>query len=404
MSKKTRGLIAFASLIVLSIFLLNCGSSSSRPSGVLFSTSQGTAEVDSFAIDLDNGKLSEINTAAPTDTFPSDIVLDPSAGVLFVLNQGAGGLTPTITAYTVNSNGSVTKSGSSTPISVPNAVSMRRDKSGNFLIVASQGTIPPPDSCNPPVAGCPAISVFAIQSGSTSVTEVPGSPFLLQRVVSSAAPVDTPNGTLLYVTNIQDLSGTHNDNTVSVFNVDATGTITEVLGSPYTTTSAPTNALPVSVSPTGGSAALFVYVTNQTTNNIDIFNVCIVQNSSCTQTDVDNATMTLVGTPQSVGQKPTAMTVDPTNNFLYVLNHDSSTVSGFRINPTTGALTQLNPATVSVGANPFGIAMHPNGEFLYVSNLGTNNITGFIASTTTGALGTPVTVTTPAQPAGIVAK
>jgi len=404
MSKKIRGLVAFASLIVLSLFLLNCGSSSSHPSGILLATSQGTAEVDSFAIDLDNGKLTEINTAAPTDTFPSDIVLDPSGGVAFVLNQGAGSLTPSITAYTVNSNGTLTKSGASTPISVPNAVSMRRDAAGKFLFVASQGTIPPPASCNPPVAGCAAVSVFSIQSGSTSVSEVAGSPFLLQRVASFAGPVDTPNGTLLYVTNIQDLSGTHNDNTVSVFNVDDSGTITEVLGSPYLTTSAPTTVLPVSIAPTGGSTQLFVYVANQTTNNIDIFDVCIVVNGACTQTDVDDALMTRVGSPQSVGQKPTAMIVDPTNNFLYVLNHDSSSVSGFRINPSTGALTALNPATVSVGANPFGITMHPNGEFLYVSNLGTNNITGFTASTTTGALGTPVTVTTPAQPAGLVAK
>jgi len=98
------------------------------------------------------------------------------------------------------------------------------------------------------------------------------------------------------------------------------------------------------------------------------------------------------------------MTVDPTNNFLYVVNHGSSTVSAFRINPTTGELSALNPSSVSTGTSPVGITMHSSGKFLYVSNNASSNISGFDVSTTNGALSNATNVTSSAQPAGLVAK
>ncbi len=70
MLKKLRGLMAFVSFLGLSLFLLNCGSSHSRPSGVLFVASQGASTVGSYAIDLTNGKLTQLNTTAPTGNTP----------------------------------------------------------------------------------------------------------------------------------------------------------------------------------------------------------------------------------------------------------------------------------------------------------------------------------------------
>ncbi len=70
MSKKISGVVALVGLCALSLFLLNCGSSSSRPSGILYVLTQGTNDVgnnvSSFAIDLSNGTLSLINSNAST--------------------------------------------------------------------------------------------------------------------------------------------------------------------------------------------------------------------------------------------------------------------------------------------------------------------------------------------------
>jgi 6-phosphogluconolactonase (cycloisomerase 2 family) len=358
--------------------------------------------------------LSQINTTAPTDSTPSDIILDPSGTAAFVLNIGSSD----VTGYTVNSNGSLTAAGGNTPITAPSPVSMARDAAGKFLFVASLGSSPPPAGCAiAPTAGCPGISVFSMQSGSATLSPLAGSPFLLGRVPTSVAPsitVTVPNpkptgpaeltGPLVYVTGNQDLGGT-NDNTVSEFVYDvASSTFTEMTNSPYSTASNPSAVLAVNLAPVGGAGGVFVYTTNMTTNNVSIFEVCTVPNAVCPQTDVDIAKMTPVGSPVSVGQAPVAMTVDSTNNFFYVVNRNSNSVSGFRINQTTGGLTALTPPTVSTGSNPVALTIHSSGKFLYVSNSGSDNISGFNVSTVDGALSSSATVTSSAQPAGLVAK
>src|SRR5271154_3836603 len=89
MLKKISGVVALAGLCALSLFLLNCGSSSSRPTGVLYVLTQGNNgvgnNVSSFAIDLDTGNLSLVNSNAATCNpagascgAPLDILLDPA--------------------------------------------------------------------------------------------------------------------------------------------------------------------------------------------------------------------------------------------------------------------------------------------------------------------------------------
>jgi len=386
MSKKMRGILAFLALVGLSFLLLNCGSSSSRPAGVLYVLSQGDSTVGSFAINLDNGKLSQINTTAQTDSTPLSILLDSSQTVAFVLNQGSS----TITSYTLNGDGSLTKASGSTPVP-DGSIAMARNAGGTLLFVVSQSPA--------------SISVFSMQSGSATLSPVETDP--LTHVPTSVSVGTGGNGELLYVTGNQDLVAS-NDNTVSEFSVDGTGHLAELTGSPYTVGSDPGAVVAVNTTPIGGAGGLFVYVANSGSasggNSLSVFSVCTVTNATCSAQDVDDATMLPVGTPVSVGLAPIAMTVDPTNTFLFVVNHDSSTVSGFRINATTGDLSALNPAAVSTGSGPVSIAMHSSGKFLFVSNNASSNLSGFNVDTTSGKMSTAINVTSAAQPAGIVAK
>ena len=72
MSKKICGVAALMGLCALSLALLNCGSSSSRPSGLLYVLTQGLNSnglgnnVSSFSINLNSGALSLINSNAST--------------------------------------------------------------------------------------------------------------------------------------------------------------------------------------------------------------------------------------------------------------------------------------------------------------------------------------------------
>ncbi len=463
MSKKLRGFCVLAALCALSLLLLSCGSSSSRPSGLLYVLTQGSTgvgnNVSSFSINLDSGSLSLINSNASTCMagggdcgLPIDIVLDPTAADAFVLNQGipSSNVSPTIYPYSVNSDGSLSSPGTvaswscigltaGSCVAYPDlSVAMARDSAGQFLFVINQGSFPSPTTCPARgaavnssadatnFAGCPSISVFSMQSGSNSLTFVSQSssyqsPFFISKLPTGVSPVTYTGSAgaqeLLLVSNNLDIctsgcSPLHNDDTLGVYSVSSSGILTEQVGSPYATETDPISVQAVNTNPStgGNNGGVFVYVGVQPTSSgaIDAFQVCTVQNATCSAADVTNSTLTAVGNPTSAGQLPVSMLVDPTDNFLYVAAQGTNQVFGFKINTTSGVLSALSPASQPTGSQPVALAMHPGinsaGQFLYVSNSVSSNISGFAVSTTTGSMSSPTTVISPAGPSGMAAK
>jgi hypothetical protein len=479
MSKKIGGVVAFVGLCALSLFLVSCGSSSSRPAGVLYVLTQGSnavgSNVSTFAMDLNSGGLSLVNSNASTCPtaatssnpdpcgLPVDILLDPTGATAFVLDQGAppcptcspadnNPVAPAIYPYKAGSDGSLSAPGTAvtwtcTGTDVSNcsdsATAMVRDAAGQFLFVIDHGSYPTPGFPNPtpypscphvPTAAfdvCPSISVFTMTSG--TLTLAAGSPFYLSKIPTALSAITiTPSGgtaeELLFVTNNQDICSQnciapspHNDNTVSVYAVSSSGTLTEQPNSPYAVAAVnPLSVLAVNTNPAGqNSGGLFVYVGNEdSSGHVYPFEVCtVVDNAKCTQQQVTQNLMFPLRTcpeiscevpPSSVGQKPVAMVVDPTNNFLYVASEGSNQVFGFRINAGAGALTALSPANLPTGSQPVAMALHPTinntGQFLYTSNSGSSNISGFALSTTSGTMSSLPAVVTPAAPSGMTAR
>jgi hypothetical protein len=452
MSKKIGVVVALVGLCALSLFLLSCGSSSSRPSGVLYVLTQGSNgtgnNVSSFAIDLSSGGLSLVNSNASTCVpaggscgLPLNIVLDPTGAAAFVLNQGVpcvpqgnqcvpssnSPVAPSIYPYTVNSDGSLSAPGTplywtctSSPCTATNAlpdtaVAMVRDAAGQFLFVIDQGSYPSPGLC-------PSISVFAMSS--TGLTLESGSPVCLTKIPTALSAVTyTPSGStaqeLLFVTNSVDIctigcNPPHNDNTLSVFSVSSSGALAELTpNSPYATNTDPLSVLAVNTNQAGQSGGVFVYVGSQPAGSgaLNVFQLCtVVGIAGCTQVDLDNKLLVPVLTPPppSTGQNPVGMVVDPTNNFLYVVCEVQNAVYGYLINSTTGVLTALNPPNQSTGSQPVALAMHPSvnnsGQFLYTSNSNASNISAFMVSVTSGSMSSPTTVNSPAAPSGMTAR
>jgi hypothetical protein len=85
--------------------------------------------------------------------------------------------------------------------------------------------------------------------------------------------------------------------------------------------------------------------------------------------------------------------VDPSGKFAYVANSDSSNVSAYTIDSTTGALTPVPGAPFAAGLNAFSVAVDPSGKFAYVANQCGNcpqgSVSAYTIDSTTGAL-TPV--------------
>jgi 6-phosphogluconolactonase (cycloisomerase 2 family) len=433
MSKTIRGALAFLTLCTLSFLLLNCGSTVNRSSGLLYVLVQGTNQISSYSVNLTSGALSLINSNAATCAsgsncgLPIHIVLDSTESTAFVLNQGSlsvsspqvGNGTPSIYAYQVNSDGSLaTGTDQTTSLNVFNegdlAVAMTRDPAGKFLFVATQGLSSAPTTCGSSSVGCPMLYVLGIQSGSTALTVV--NAISLTRIPTGLAAINDPNSSnvLLYVTSNKDLVvGENDDNTLTEYSVDGSGTLAEhpygidpvthrLL--PYTTPGIPNTALAVQTAPIGGTSGLFVYVASATSNSVSVFQLCTVASAVCTSQDVSNFKLLSVGSPSSVGSNPVAIVVDPTKSFLYVISKNSSQVFGFRINATEGTLSALDPASLSTGFEPQAIAVHSSGLFLFVSNNGSSNISSYLLNTTSGAMSSPLTITSLGNPAGLVTK
>jgi len=482
MSKILSVAVALAGVCALSSFLLSCGSSSSRPSGALYVLTQGSSgqgnNVSSFAMDLDTGNLALINSNASTCPtmatnnntnpcgLPVQIVLNPAGSAAFVLDQGAppcptcspvsnSNIAPAVYPYTENSDGSLSSPGTGITwtcadavSSVPNpcnfsdtAVAMVRDSAGQFLFVIDHGTYPSPGFpiVNSPYPSCPhaptdvndvcpSLSVLSMTSGSPSLV---GTPLRLSKlptalsVISFTPPGSTTAQELLFVTNNVDICtqnckapSPNNDSTVSVYNVDSSGALTEQVNSPYSIVAAnPIAIQAVNTNLPGQTVGgPFVYVGSQDQNGGAIypFQVCWVLNANCSTQDVAGNLMVPIATclqpscnvpPSVAGSKPVGMLVDPTNNFLYVVSELSSQVFGFKIGTTVGTLTVLNPPNLPTGSQPVSMVLHPTvnntGQFLYTSNSNSSNITGFVLDTTSGAMSSPITVVAPAAPSGM---
>ena len=110
-----------------------------------------------------------------------------------------------------------------------------------------------------------------------------------------------------------------------------------------------------------------------------------------------NGNITKIGGAIATGVNPHHVDVDPAGRFVYVSNHDSSFVSGWRIN-TDGSLDPINPAVtgspVTADAEPHSSIIDRSGEFLYVvSGTGASTLRAYKIDTTTGpARGTPAPI------------
>ncbi len=140
----------------------------------------------------------------------------------------------------------------------------------------------------------------------------------------------------------------------------------------------------------------FVYTNNdlKTGNNVSGFSV---------STDGTGALTQITGSPFSTGglgngggsYSPNRIIVvkGPSVDFLYASNTGSNSVSGFKINPSTGALAITGPPIDTAGANASGtnipsgisLAATPDGHYLYAGTTD-GKITIFSINSTSGVL------------------
>jgi 6-phosphogluconolactonase len=334
MLQKALGLVLAAAGIAGSV---GC----STQSHYLYATLPAANEVAVYREDPIAGVLTQI-TGSPYSVGDGahSLVIHPSGKYLYVANPGQN--ENDVSLFDIAENGVLSEVFPRTTVAPlglqPELLVM--DPSGNFLYVMN--------------AASENISVFSINTTSSSLplgslTQIAGSPFPI-----GLAPLNmqlAPSGKFLFVTAAGTPLGL-----IEGFSVNA-----GVLQFVSLTNSEGLNPFGVAIDPTGK----YLYAANTSSNSISIFTI----GSSGTLTQVEGSPLS------DIYNGPVALTLDPKGQYLYVANQASNNVAVFSITSSTGLPVGLTNVTTTFSfiteSNPSVLAFDPDGGHLFVGSQGT---------------------------------
>jgi 6-phosphogluconolactonase (cycloisomerase 2 family) len=161
--------------------------------------------------------------------------------------------------------------------------------------------------------------------------------------------------------------------TISAYSISgATGALQPLASSPVSVTGSK-ELYDLHVDPSGQ----YLYVIDYGGNQVFAFSI-----------DANGHALTPVsGSPFATGSGPSSLAFDSSGSFVYIANNTDATISAYSLDKTTGVLSEQtgSPYTISGGqASPRQMVSF--GNFLYVADSGINSIDVFAIAATTGAL------------------
>ncbi|HEY6293130.1 MAG TPA: beta-propeller fold lactonase family protein [Terriglobia bacterium] len=246
------------------------------PAGTfLFVANQGSGDIDAFSIDQSTGNLGFLAATAIVQqpsppappvpgAHPNSMAISPNGNLLLTADPVLG----EVAAFSVDSNGGLTEVAGSPFVigggATPTFITV--DPSSRFAYVS--------DPAHNSILG------FSMQSN--QLTPIPGSPF-----AAGTQPLGmtlSPQGAVLYVAN-------RGSNNVSAFVIDSnSGALATVPGSPFATAGQGPNFV--------AASSTFVYVTDQTTNDVSAFTI-----------GANGALSPVTGSPFNVATSPLSITL-----------------------------------------------------------------------------------------------
>jgi 6-phosphogluconolactonase len=329
-------------------------------------TPGSAGQIQTFAADAASGALRVIDkTISSGGSTPVALATTANFANLYAANQGNNSLVN----FTIADDGTLTQKESVTVPFTPAAIAV--NVAGSFVYVVG--------GSNPG-----KLAVYPLSSGNigalaaTVSLTVPDNPNDL--LVPTAVNV-LANGASVYVAAWDQsaynpdftLTSSANPGWVYAFSVGTGGALTPASGSPYQAGIKPTA---VTSDPTNR----FVYVTDYASNDLIGYTV-----------QTNGVLSFLVNGPFKTGNQPAAAIIDPRGLYLYVANSLSNTVSGYAITLATGAPSGLSSSS-GIGASstdtqPIAILMDPAlGRFVYTANFLGNSISGFRVDPNTGTM------------------
>ena len=308
------------------------------PSGqFLYVTNHQSNNISAYIIDQSTGALTAVaGSPFATGEGPGNLTFTRSGSFLYVANVNSQSLSAFAVDPATGILSAVAGSSFTTGIYPESPVV---DPSGKYLVVMNSGVTP-----GLPV---PTLSVFSINS-STGVLMPAGTP--------TAFPANNylaVCGSFIYSFGTATVAG----EIVTGFTVNsATGAVTAV--SSASSPSFVTTSGNLAASPNGSflfSPSYNSSLPDEINNSVTVFAV----------NATTGALMNVPGSPFAAGIYANSAAVDPTGQFLYVVNEqadeqssiEDGNISAYTINATTGALTPIVGSPFAAGTTPVYIAI-----------------------------------------------
>jgi 6-phosphogluconolactonase (cycloisomerase 2 family) len=321
-------------------------------------------EVDVYEVNAESGRMHNI----PTSPFPSGgrnpvaEATSPDNSTLYVVNEDDN----TIVQFTIGSDGKIYPQNT---VNTPGVFPLAVATAGKFLFVAD--TYQPLPTCSTAAPCSGSVAVFPVgtndvlgpAAGNASISasywplSLPSSPTDVLTPTAIAA-----TSSYVYVTAFDATKG---GGYVFGFTVNSDGTLVALNGGAPFAAGAHPSAI---ASAPGGSV---IYVTDSASNNVLGYSA-------------NAGVLTPVGgSPFPTGNAPAAVVVDATGNHVFVANSLDSNLTVY--SSASGVLSSLG--TYTTGTQPVAIGIDPSlNEYLYTANFLGSSVTGFQLNASTGAL------------------
>jgi 6-phosphogluconolactonase (cycloisomerase 2 family) len=383
------GMALFASL-TLGLGMTACGGGTI---GYMWILGQQYNQIAGFKIDDYTGNLTQIEGSPfiTNGVMPVSIVVKQGGRYVYVINRGtcpAAGcgtgpnISQSVALYSVGGDGTLTFQ-QSYQTQGYNSMWAQMDASGGSYLYVLDKYSPSFNSVSglyngPNTDGNGAITVFAADSATGRLTlvtnsqtqhngvntpffEVGPGPFMMKTAGNCLLTLNTGNTISPYVAGN---GGQLAFATTQIFPIGGASNITSINGN--------------------GS---YVFLTDAGADTIDGFTVA----TGCTLTTLQGG-----NTANITGQvNPMYTLVDSNSKYLYVLNQTNtltlpgnsfSSISAFTINSSNQELQPITGAPYTVGAGPVCMVEDPTNQYMYISNHNDGTVTGKVFDPTTGIL------------------
>ncbi|HEV2463690.1 MAG TPA: beta-propeller fold lactonase family protein [Acidobacteriaceae bacterium] len=370
-SKTGQALLAAAVSLGIGLGIISCGQSNTIDYLYVTANKQNPGQISVYRVDQLSGALSQIaDSPYPSGgRDPVAEVTSPNGANLYVANHDDN----TIVEFAIGTDAKLYPQHTyQTPGTEPNSMAINQAGTLLFVLDTYQATY---SDANP---GPGALVVYPINKDGSLGTNVANGSLPYWPVEFNPTTVNvTANGSFAYVanTNASAPAGTIDAQrgTVSGFSVGSGGVLTALYSA--------ANPLPYAgVQPSASASeptSRFLYVTDAASNQMYAYTIGT------------NGTLTpLINGPFTTGTYPDAITIDPSGTYIYVANYNSSTISSFQISQSTGSPSALAGATsYATDTGPTCILVDPAfGRYLFTSNFLGNTVTGYKLNPNSGAL------------------